>query len=103
MLLQRQLRIMRLQKLFKATLLNSNLGILYKVIKTELADSGLSVTVSAAKKNFLKSLLSLQGTCAARKISNVVLLMYYYRIQTALFSLSDRRKLYGLERGRSMG
>lgn len=43
---------MRLQKLFKATLLNSNLGILYKVIKTELADSGLSITVSAAKKIF---------------------------------------------------
>lgn len=61
MAFQRQLRLMRLQKLFKATFLNSNLGILYKVIKTELADSELSVTVSAATKNFFKSLLFLSS------------------------------------------
>lgn len=51
----RQPRLMRLQKFFKATFLNSNHDIFYKVIKTELADSVYSVIASAAKKNlFLK-------------------------------------------------
>lgn len=38
-------------KSFKAIFLNSNLSLLYKVIKTEMGGSGLSVTASAAKKN----------------------------------------------------
>ena len=59
MAFQRQLSIMRLQQLFKATFLNSNLGILFKVIKTELADSGPSATASAAKNIFLKKSLLL--------------------------------------------
>lgn len=45
---QRQFSIM---KSFKAIFLNSNLSLLYKVIKTEMGGSGLSVTASAAKKN----------------------------------------------------
>lgn len=49
----RQPRLMRLQKLFKATFLNGNLHILYKVIKSQLADSRLSITASADKRIFL--------------------------------------------------
>lgn len=48
----RQPRLMRLQKLFKATFLNGNLHILYKVIKSQLADSRLSITASADKRIF---------------------------------------------------
>lgn len=48
---------MRLQKFFKATFLNSNHDIFYKVIKTELADSVYSVIASAVKKKtFSKNL-----------------------------------------------
>lgn len=44
---------MRLHKLFKATFLSSNLGILCKVVKPGLADSRLYATATAAKKKFL--------------------------------------------------
>lgn len=48
MAFQRQFRIM---KLFKAIFLNSNLGLLFRVIQTEMGVSGLSIIASDAKKN----------------------------------------------------
>lgn len=66
---------MRLQLLFTATFLNGNLDILYKVIKSQLADSRLSITASAAKRIFyFFYFYYFSKVCIARKIRKVVLL-----------------------------
>lgn len=88
----RQPRLMRLQKFFKATFLNSNLDILYKVIKTEFADSVLSVIASDAKKNlFLKIFIIFPKYIQPVKSGSVDIL---FQDLNCPFSKSERRQIY---------